>query len=431
MSVKIGAKNVDTVALANAIIGESPSARAMGIPTINNDASNMATVATSLNNYTAVMNEIQDVLVNKIIFTIVKTAKGMKIQDIFRKGIVPVGYTIEAIYNDLIMDNVEDYKVDATASEFFSVKPGNVQTAFFNRNFRKKVRLTINRDALAAAFVSPENLERFISGQIETLTETMNQYIFVTFKELIAGALRGGFLKPITVTPITDKDSAEGLTVEERTMAMDMTITSTDKNLAGVYQRNDIQDLYLITKTRTLALQDVYSLAAAYNMDKATFIADKVIYIDDFGEDTDDVVAILVSKDFFQIWQNLYSMNTWPDPATLNYQYYLHEWDWFFVSPFEQGASFVTTAPTVTAVTVTPAGPTLPKGSTTMFSADITGTGFPFGQVKWAVEGNTDPNTQIKNGLLYIGMNEGSSITVKATSAQDDTKNGTSTVTVS
>lgn len=431
MSVNIKNKEVSTVQLANAIIRSSPSALAMGIPTINEDASNMAQVASSLNNYSAVMNEIQNVLINRIIFTIIKTANGMHFQDIFRKGSITVGYTIQEIYNDLIMDNISDYDPESTATEFFKNYPGNTQSAYHEVNFRKKIRLTVSRESLAAAFVSPQALEDFIASQVSTLSETMAQYMFITFKQLLHDAIKGGFLVPVKVDAVNDKDTAEALTIAEKSKAGYLSFTNTEHNLAGVYARDGYESLYLITKPDVLAVQSVKSLAAAFNMSEAEFIASQVLIIDDFGEDTSDIVGVLVSKDMFNIYSRLYEMTSFMDPATLNVQYYLHEWDILFVSPFGQGVVYTTSDSTVTAVTVTPATPTVARGSTLFLSADITGTGYPFGQVKWTVESTSDPTTKVKNGLLYVGLSEGASFTVKATSAFNKSVSGKTTVTTS
>ena len=431
MSIKINNKSVSGVQLANALIRSSPSALAMGIPTINDDASNMAQVASSLNSYSAVMNEIQNALINRVIFSIVKNANGMHFQDIFRKGSINVGYTIQEIYNDLIMDNISDYDPESTATEFFKNYPGNTQAAYHEVNFRKKIRLTVSREALASAFISPQALEDFIASQVRTLSETMAQYMFITFKQLIHDSIKNGYLVPVKITDVTDKDTAEELTIAEKSKAGYLSFTNTNNNLAGVFARDGYEDLYLITKPDVLAVQSVKSLAAAFNMNEAEFIASQVLIIDDFGEDTDDIKAILVSKDMFNIYSRLYEMTSFTDPSTLNIQYYLHEWDVLFVSPFGQGVVFTTATSTVTAVSVTPASPTVARGSTIMMNANITGTGYPFGQVKWTVESNTDPNTKIKNGLLYVGLSEGATFKVKATSTFNDTVNGTTTVTTS
>ncbi|TCL59868.1 Ig-like protein group 2 [Kineothrix alysoides] len=96
------------------------------------------------------------------------------------------------------------------------------------------------------------------------------------------------------------------------------------------------------------------------------------------------------------------------------------------------GPNKMTTAPTVTSVTVTPATATVQKGETQTFNATITGINNPAQTVTWDIQGNTSINTGIDNtGKLTVATGEtASTLTVTAISTADNTKSGTSTVTV-
>ena len=90
------------------------------------------------------------------------------------------------------------------------------------------------------------------------------------------------------------------------------------------------------------------------------------------------------------------------------------------------------TIPTVASVAVTPASITVATGSTTNFSASVTGTGSPAQTVIWNVEGETSAYTIITTGgALTVGSDEAAStLTVRAASTVDTAKSGTATVTV-
>ena len=89
-------------------------------------------------------------------------------------------------------------------------------------------------------------------------------------------------------------------------------------------------------------------------------------------------------------------------------------------------------APTVTAVTVEPATVTVTKGGTQQFTATVSGTGDYDDAVDWTVEGcKSDTTTISDTGLLTVAADEtATTLTVKATSAVDESKSGTATVTV-
>jgi hypothetical protein len=91
-------------------------------------------------------------------------------------------------------------------------------------------------------------------------------------------------------------------------------------------------------------------------------------------------------------------------------------------------------AATVNTVTVSPPTPTVPRGGTQTFTATVTGTDSPVQTVTWSivesvVTGTTIGNT---NGVLTIAAGEtAATLTIRATSTVDNTKFGTTTVTVS
>ena len=101
------------------------------------------------------------------------------------------------------------------------------------------------------------------------------------------------------------------------------------------------------------------------------------------------------------------------------------------VCPFANAVAFVTTAPTITGVTVLPSATTVNKGTTIQMKATVEGTGlYPQG-VTWSISGNSDSTTTItRDGVLTIGSAEAGPVTVTATSTYNTKKNGTATITV-
>lgn len=405
MAVTIKGKEVSPRDLMNAIITNSGVDAKYGIPLINSNGENLGLIGTMLNNTQAAMNEIQACLVNRVIFTIIKTARGMQIQDIFDKGMIEVGYTIQEIYNDLIFDNITDYNKQGTATEVFRNAPANTQAAYHNINLRKKIELSVNNDALARAFVSFDGLERYIASTVETLTETYRQYMYEAFKGLLGAGIDQGFLKPVTIRAVTDNQTAKDYVVEARAAVLGMGITSTKYNMAQVYNRDNPDDIYIVVTPKIAAMIDVEVLAAAFNLTYAEFIGHMIV-VDDFGTNNNSVQGVIISKDFINIFTNLFQMATFYDPSSLTWKYFLHFWKTMFISPFAQGVVLTTTGGTINSVSITPATVSMSKGQGYMLQANVTGTGVISGQVKWSLSGATDETTYIKNGLLYIGENE-------------------------
>src|SRR5699024_3282562 len=108
----------------------------------------------------------------------------------------------------------------------------------------------------------------------------------------------------------------------------------------------------------TQAYVDVDALARAFNMDKANFIGN-VITVDDFGS-LENVVAIAVDKDFFMVYDKLFSSRTQYNSQGLYYNIFFHHWELLSTSQFANAILFTTEEvtnpgiPAITSVTVSP-----------------------------------------------------------------------------
>jgi uncharacterized protein YjdB len=105
-------------------------------------------------------------------------------------------------------------------------------------------------------------------------------------------------------------------------------------------------------------------------------------------------------------------------------------------STFDTGKSgsasvtVTTPTPTVTSVSVSPSTASVQKGNTQNFSATVSGTNSPSQSVTWSVSGGSASSIDA-SGVLTVGAGEtATSLTVKATSVADNSKNGTATVSV-
>jgi hypothetical protein len=87
--------------------------------------------------------------------------------------------------------------------------------------------------------------------------------------------------------------------------------------------------------------------------------------------------------------------------------------------------------PTVTAVTVSPENPSLDKGATQAFTAEVTGEHDPSQDVAWEVTGGTSAGTKFSGATLTVAADEtAGSLTITATSRKDSSKSSATTVAV-
>ena len=101
------------------------------------------------------------------------------------------------------------------------------------------------------------------------------------------------------------------------------------------------------------------------------------------------------------------------------------------MSPFAPAMVFAPTAPGITSVRVSPGAATIAKGGQLQLTANVVTTGFAPMSVTWSISGNTSNKSNISStGMLTVGDDETTNITVKATSTYDHEKSGTATITV-
>ena len=240
------------------------------------------------------------------------------------------------------------------------------------------------------------------------------------------------------ITAVTDAASAREAMIKIKAVSDGMTIFNNQMNYAGVWTSTPKDEQYLITTPDFNARMDVDVLAAAFHMDKAEF-AGHVIVVDNIGDLGDDgIEAILVDKNWYQVYDYLRTFKTAYNGEGLYWNYFYHVWMVYSLSPFANAVAFGTAAPTVTALTVTPTAPTVKPGGTVQITTTVTGTGDPTSKCTFALAGNTDPETVVSTmGKVILGSKETGSlgtskkeITVTATSVQDTTKTATCTITV-
>ena len=144
----------------------------------------------------------------------------------------------------------------------------------------------------------------------------------------------------------------------------------------------------------------------------------------------DKIPAVIVDGSFFQIYDNLIEFNEDTVAKGLYWNWFLHAWRTFAVSPFANCAVLLPTGTAVTSVTVSPKTATVTAGNTVQLNATVVATLGTPKAVNW--QSNTDGVTVSATGLVTVGADVASktSVTITATSVADATKKDTATITV-
>lgn len=393
-------------------------------------AENLHEVGDAILTYEAQANEFVNALVNRIGLVILNNRMATNPLAALKKGRLAVGETIEEIYIDVI--KAQTYDPRAAQDTLFKRHLPNVSSVFHSVDSQLNYPLTISNEQLRKAFMSYDSLDRFIAGLVDSMYKSATLDEFIQMKQLISEWNNNGRFIVEPIAPVTDAASAREAMIKIKAVSDGMTIFNNQMNYAGVWTSTPKDEQYLITTPDFNARMDVDVLAAAFHMDKAEF-AGHVIVVDNIGDLGDDgIEAILVDKNWYQVYDYLRTFKTAYNGEGLYWNYFYHVWMVYSLSPFANAVAFGTATPTVTELTVTPTTATVKAGGTVQIATSVTGTGDPTSKCTFALTGNTDPETAVNTmGKVILGSKEtGPTITVTATSVQDKSKTATCTITV-
>lgn len=349
MASSITINNVD---MLNAIRDASSNTYAERIPVATRG--NIAKIFEILNNYQPLMDEFLGVLVQRIGLQIFQTNSFNNSLAPLKRGNMYYGGAIEEIQSGLIQ--AENYDPDAT--NVFEAPDPDVAVNYYTINRRDLYPMKYSRDLLRNAFVDDMGLSNMLN-QILAVPNTSDQWDeYLIMRNLFKGA-HDAWDMPIVKVPdlATSGDKeADGKTIavamREHYLRMRDFIT-TQYNAKHMPVSSD--ELIVLGTPSFFAYFDVEVLAAAFHMDRANFIADRTIVVDDF--DINGVQAALVDRSAYICSDNLVANDTIYNPRSRYWITYLHHWGTYALSNMRNALLFSSTEETnlgsVTSKTVT------------------------------------------------------------------------------
>ena len=420
-----------SVAVFNAIRAEASETYKARVPEATQ--TNITDVANPLFTYSAVFNEWYSALVNRIAFTVISSKMYNNPLALFKRGLIEVGETIEEIFIDLI--KAEPYYLvddeDKTAcQDLYERRLAQVKSAFHTRNRQDKYPMSISYDDMRSAFTSWEGVDNFIRRKIEQLYASDQYDEYILMKHVFFEAGTRGALAEVVIPDGTDKATMQEVLIAMREMVLNVSFRTNKYNYAQVSTFSNREDLVLFALPNFISRVDVVALAEAFNLEKTDFLS-RVVIVDDFGGlETAGVKAILADKDWFMVYDNLFTMREAENGARLYNNMFLHHWQTISYSPFKTAIAFTTQPSEVLSVTINPSDLTLTRNNTdnptaTLLQAEVSGTGMYNPDVVWS----TTIGRISDSGLLEVPNTwDGSEGVVTAISKQDGTVLDTITV---
>lgn len=405
--------------------------------------------------FEALQNAFLYSLVNRIARTIITSKTWNSPWAVFNQGYMEFGETVEEIFVNI----AKPYTFDPADAEetLYKREIPDVRAAFHTMNWQKYYPVTVSQDQLRQAFLSWEGINDLVARIVDSLYTAMNYDEFVTMKYTIARCLVNGEIYVQSTPAVTGTGANPKMVVAKyRQLTNDLQILSTQYNMAHVYNATPVAEQVIIMPNEAEAILGVEVLASAFQLTQVDYIGGR-IPVDSFELTADQearvkllmgdkyeeftgaeklalqqVNAVKLARDWWMVFDNLQNVTQDYNGKGLYWNYFLHAWKTFSVSPFANAVAFTSQEGEITSVAVSPATANVTQGAQLQLSAVVEGTGLFSKTVSWSIEGQTKSGTKIDagTGVLHVAADEPASTAITVTATAVDGQTGTSAIKV-
>lgn len=336
---------MDAIELLNTIRDNASQAYQDRVPeATRNNIEAVGEAITDLNN-AVVYNEFINTLANMIYAPMLIKKSWSNPLGKFKKGKKTFGDTVEEIYNNFI--KAKTY--DQSGSGLLTRELPDTKTIFHRMNRQDTYQLTDSPEALAKAFKSYEGVSEYIQNLFTTIRNSAEFDEYILMRQLLAQAYEANAVKVIPVAdPLASEANAKEFIKTIKTISGLMeypssdyngylTAQNTDNKAIITFSKKDEQILLLDVPTDTACNVDV--LAYAFGRDLLTFNTEVKQIIDAFP--IDGMVGALVDKNFFQVYDDLFTFREFENGLGLYRNHYLHIWQTLGFSCLTNAVFFV------------------------------------------------------------------------------------------
>lgn len=327
----------------NMIRAEASETYKQRVPVATRD--NLQQVGAAILSYTAVANEFLLTAINRIGLVWVRNKEMRNPLAILKQGNVELGIDVE----ELGVNPAKAKTYNPRSTTLLTQTPPDVKTLYHRMNRQDVYPITVSRQRMKGAFVSWSALESLFDAIMQAMYNGNYVDEFLLTKNLLGGSVADGMCITETVTLPTTEATGKAFAKKAReyftNFQMPSSAYNTYANKTGAsgdpyITRSDADDIRFVIRSDVDAAMDVDVLAAAFNMDRAKLLG-RMLVVDDFGEN-DNVIGMMFDRSFPQIWDNLMEVAEFQNGENLSWNYYLHVWQTWSVSPLANAVAFVT-----------------------------------------------------------------------------------------
>lgn len=336
---------MDAIELLNTIRDNASQAYQDRVPeATRTNIAEVGEAITDLNN-AVVYNEFVNTLANMIYAPMLIKKSWSNPLGKFKKGKKTFGDTVEEVYNNFI--KAKTY--DQTGAGLLSRELPDTKVIFHRMNRKDTYQLTDSPEMLAKAFKSYEGVAEYLQNLFTAIRNSAELDEYIIMRELLAEAYESGAMKAVAVAdPQASEANAKAFIKTVKTVSGDMTfpnsnwngyldVQSTDNKPIITFSGRDEQVLLIDNATDVAC--DVDVLAYAFGRDLLRFNTEVKQIVDAFP--VDGMIAALVDKNFFQVYDDLFTFREFENGLGLYRNHYLHVWQTVGYSCLTNAVAFI------------------------------------------------------------------------------------------
>ena len=294
-----------------------------------NNIEEVGEAITDLNN-AVVYNEFISTLANMIYAPMLIKKSWTNPLGKFKKGKKTFGDTVEEVYNNFIKAQT----FDQTGAGLLTRHLPDTKVVFHRMNRQDSYVLTDSPESLAKAFKSYEGVAEYLENLFTTIRNSAELDEYVLMRNLFEEAYNNNAMVVVSVAdPQASEQNAKDFIKTIKTVSGDMTFANSNNNAyltaqsddnkpIVTFSRKDEQILIIDNPTDVAVSTDV--LAFAFGRDLLSFNTEVKEVIDAFP--VDGMIAALVDRNFFQVYDDLFTFREFENGLGLYRNHILHVW---------------------------------------------------------------------------------------------------------
>ena len=336
---------MDAIEVLNTIRDNASQAYQDRVPVATrNNIEEVGEAITDLNN-AVVYNEFVDTLANMIYAPMLIKKSWYNPLGKFKKGKKTFGDTVEEIYNNFIKAQT----FDQTGSGLLTRKLPDTKVVFHRMNRQDSYVLTDSPESLAKAFKSYEGLAEYIENLFTTIRNSAELDEYILMRQLFEEAYNNNAMVVVSVAdPQASEANAKAFIKAVKTVSGDMAFANSNNNAYLTAQSDDNKPIVtfsrkdeqiLIVDNPTDVTCNIDVLASAFNKSVVEFNDTQKEVIDAFP--VGGMIACLVDRNFFQVYDDLFTFREFENGLGLYRNHILHVWQTIGYSILCNAVAFV------------------------------------------------------------------------------------------